>query len=125
MFEKTTSDLYKIVQRYREPLRDYLTRFNKEKVTIMNCDIPTAIEAFRRGLKRDSPMYDELTKYPCKTMEDVQAKAMAHVRLEEDDEEYYRPSRKIMTTRIRDYKPYDRTSSSVESGSKHHGRDNN
>ena len=125
VFEKTTSDLYKIVQRYREPLRDYLTRFNKEKVTIMNCDIPTAIEAFRRGLKRDSPLYDELTKYPCKMMEDVQAKAMAHVRLEEDDEEYYRPSRKIMTTRIRDYKPYDRTSSSVESGSKHHGRDNN
>ena len=66
-------------------------------------------------------MYDELTKYPCRTMEDVQAKAMAQVRLEvdrqEDDEEYYRPSRKITTARIRDYKPYDRTSSSVEGGS--------
>ena len=53
---------------------------------------------------------------------------MAQVRLEEDrrenGNEYYRPSRKITTARIRDYKPYDRTSSSVESGSKHHGRDN-
>ena len=53
---------------------------------------------------------------------------MAQVRLEEDrrenGNEYYRPSRKITTARIRDYKPYDRTSSSVEGGSKHHGRDN-
>ena len=53
VFKKTTSDLYRIVQRHREPLRDYLTRFNREKVTITNCDIPTAIEAFRRGLERD------------------------------------------------------------------------
>ena len=127
-FEKTTNDLYRIVQRHREPLRDYLMRFNREKVIITNCDIPTAIEAFRRGLERDSPLYDELTKYPCRIMEDVQAKAMALVKLEEDkrehDEEYYRPSRKITTARIRDYKPYDRTSSSVEDGSKHHGHDN-
>nr|XP_017245120.1 PREDICTED: uncharacterized protein LOC108216789 [Daucus carota subsp. sativus] len=112
VFEKTTSDLYKITQRYREPLREYLTRFNREKVTITNCDIPTAIEAFRRGLERDSPLYDELTKYPCKTLDDVQAKAMAQVRLEEDkrdhDEKYYRPNRKILTTKTRDYKPYSR-----------------
>ena len=53
VFEKTTSDLYKITQRHREPLRDYLTRFNREKVTITNCDVPTAIEAFMRGLERD------------------------------------------------------------------------
>nr|XP_017250644.1 PREDICTED: uncharacterized protein LOC108221266 [Daucus carota subsp. sativus] len=116
VFEKTTSDLYKIVQGFREPLRDYLTRFNREKVTITNCDTPTAIEAFRRGLEKDSPLYDELTKYPCKTLDDVQAKAMAQVRLEEDkkerDDKYYRPNRKIMTTRDRDYKPYTRDSRS-------------
>ncbi|XP_074377779.1 uncharacterized protein LOC141719306 [Apium graveolens] len=76
IFEKITSDLDKVVQRYREPLRDYLTRFNREKVTITNCDIPTAIEAFRGGLERGSPLYEELTKYPCRTMDDVQAKAM-------------------------------------------------
>ena len=113
VFEKTTSDLYKIVQRYREPLREYLTRFNHEKVTITNCDIPTAIEAFRRGLERDSPLYDELTKYPCQTMDDVQAKAMAQVRLEEDkqvdDDKYYHPNRKITTSRTRDNRPYART----------------
>ncbi|XP_017224963.1 uncharacterized protein LOC108201178 [Daucus carota subsp. sativus] len=112
VFEKTTSDLYKIVQGFREPLRDYLTRFNREKVTITNCDTPTAVEAFRRGLERDSPLYDELTKYPCKTLDDVQAKAMAQVRLEEDkrerDDKYYRPNCKILTTRAREYKPYSR-----------------
>ncbi|KAL8156935.1 hypothetical protein AgCh_001876 [Apium graveolens] len=84
VFEKTTTDLYKIVQRYREPLRDYLTRFNREKMAITNCDVPMAIGAFRRGLERDSPLYDELTKYPCRTMDDVQAKVLAQVRLEED-----------------------------------------
>ncbi|XP_074377057.1 uncharacterized protein LOC141718576 [Apium graveolens] len=77
VFEKTTSNLYKIVQHHREPLHVYLTRFNREKVTITNCDIPTAIETFRRGLDRESPLFDELTKYPCRTMDGVQAKAMA------------------------------------------------
>ncbi|XP_074351506.1 uncharacterized protein LOC141690622 [Apium graveolens] len=105
-FEKTTSDLYKIVQRHRASLHDYLRRFNREKVTITNCDILTAREAFRRGLERISPIYKELTKYPCRTMDDVQAKAMTQVRLEEDkredDEKYYRPSRKIITPRSRE-----------------------
>ncbi|XP_074337497.1 uncharacterized protein LOC141674691 [Apium graveolens] len=76
-FEKMTSDLYKIYQKYREPLRDYLTRFNKEKVTITNCNTPTVIEAIRRGLGKDSSIYDNLTKYPCKMMDDVQEKALA------------------------------------------------
>ena len=81
-------------------------------MTITNCDIPTTIEAFRRGFGKDSALYDELTKYPCRTIEDIQAKAMALVRLEEDrredDEKYYRPNRKIMTPRTRDYRPYVR-----------------
>ncbi|XP_074356452.1 uncharacterized protein LOC141696168 [Apium graveolens] len=77
VFEKTTNDLYKIVQRNREPLRDYLMRFNREKVTITNCDIPIAIEAFIRGLEQESPLYEEMMKYPCRMMDDVQAKAMA------------------------------------------------
>ncbi|XP_074348771.1 uncharacterized protein LOC141687414 [Apium graveolens] len=114
VFEKTTSDFYKIVQRHREPLHDYLTRFNRDNMTITNCDVPTAIEAFRRELERKSPLNEELTKYPCRTMDDVQAKAMAQVRLEEDmredDEKYYRTSRKITTPRSREYKPYSRPS---------------
>jgi len=71
--EKQTSDLYKITQKTDERLRDYLHRFNKEKIAIPKCDIATAIEAFRQGLVRSSELYKELTKYPCSTFEDVQA----------------------------------------------------
>ena len=75
--EKQTSDLYRIIQKTDERLRDYLHRFNKEKIVIQKCDIATAIEAFRQGLVRNSELYKELTKYPCSTFEDVQAKTLA------------------------------------------------
>ena len=74
------------MQGYGEPLRDYLNRYNKEKVAIPHCDVPTSIEAFRRGLVRGNELYRKLTKYPCRIFEDVQAKVMAQVRLEEDEE---------------------------------------
>ncbi|XP_021766981.1 uncharacterized protein LOC110731427 [Chenopodium quinoa] len=82
--EKQSSDLYRVVQRYGESLRDYLNRFNREKIGIHKCDAPATIEAFKRGLLDHSERYKELTKYPCTTFEDVQAKAMAQVRFEED-----------------------------------------
>ncbi|XP_021733296.1 uncharacterized protein LOC110700116 [Chenopodium quinoa] len=82
--EKQSSDLYRVVQRHGESLRDYLNRFNREKIGIHKCDAPTTIEAFRRGLLDHSELYKELTKYPYTTFEDVQAKVMAQVRFEED-----------------------------------------
>ncbi|XP_074297868.1 uncharacterized protein LOC141628660 [Silene latifolia] len=54
--------------------------FNREKVAIPRCDIATAIEAFRQ----ESDLYKDLTKYPCTTFEEVQTKAIAVMRLEED-----------------------------------------
>ena len=102
-----------------------MTRLNREKVTITDCDIPTTTEAFRTGLERDSPLYDELTKYPCRTIYDVQTKTTTQVRLEEDrrinDDKYDRPNEKITTLRISDYKPHNMTSSIVEGVSKHMG----
>ncbi|KAF2541787.1 hypothetical protein F2Q68_00031952 [Brassica cretica] len=68
--EKTPDGLYEILQHHAEPLRDYIARFNQEKVDIPGCNIPTAISAFKRGLLRDGDLYKELTKYQCKTMED-------------------------------------------------------
>ncbi|XP_074298694.1 uncharacterized protein LOC141629617 [Silene latifolia] len=59
--EKQTSDLYRIVQGFEESTRDYLNRFNKEKVEIPRCDIATAIQAFRRGLHQDSDLYKYVT----------------------------------------------------------------
>ncbi|XP_074300729.1 uncharacterized protein LOC141632039 [Silene latifolia] len=79
-----TGDLYRLVQGFEESIRDYLNRFNKEKVSIPRCDIVTAIQAFRRGLHQDSQLYKELTMHPWTTFEEVQLKAIAVMRLEED-----------------------------------------
>ncbi|KAM6583535.1 hypothetical protein CsatB_010537 [Cannabis sativa] len=97
--EKQSEDLYVIVQRRGEALRDYVGRFNKEKVSITNCNQHTAISAFRKGLRYDSDLYKELTKYPCKTMEDVLAKAWAQIKWEEDEVNYYRSSPRKETRR--------------------------
>ncbi|XP_057811605.1 uncharacterized protein LOC131025838 [Salvia miltiorrhiza] len=82
--EKISEDLYAIVQRNGEPLRDYIGRFNKEKVSITNCSEQTAVTAFRKGLLPGSDLYKTLTKYPCKTMEDVLIQACAQIKWEED-----------------------------------------
>ena len=75
--EKYSDDLYAITQQTEETLRSFVARFNKEKVSITNFNLNTIISAFRKGLKHDSDLYQELTKYPCKTIEDVLAKAWA------------------------------------------------
>ena len=72
--EKTSDSLHEIQHR-AEPLRGYISRFNQEKVAILECRIPTAISAFKRGLLPDGDLYKELTKYKCKTMEDVLSRA--------------------------------------------------
>ncbi|KAF2549631.1 hypothetical protein F2Q70_00021542 [Brassica cretica] len=67
-----------------EPLRGYIARFNQEKVSIPECSIPTAISTFKRGPLPEGDLYKELTKYQCKTMEDVLSRARAQVKWEED-----------------------------------------
>ncbi|OVA14896.1 hypothetical protein BVC80_8953g11 [Macleaya cordata] len=83
--EKHSEELYRIKQKRGEKLQDYVGRFNREKVSIPSCNIDTAITAFRKGLLSDSDLYKELTKYPCRTMEDVLAKAWAQIKWEEDE----------------------------------------
>uniref|UniRef100_A0A0D3BVB7 Retrotransposon gag domain-containing protein n=1 Tax=Brassica oleracea var. oleracea TaxID=109376 RepID=A0A0D3BVB7_BRAOL len=82
--EKTSDSLYKILQHRVEPLRDYIARLNQEKVSIPEFNITTEISAFKRGLLLDEDLYKELTKYQCKTMEDVLSRAWAQVKWEED-----------------------------------------
>ena len=82
--EKTSDGVYDILQHREEPLRDYIARFNQEKVAFPECSIPTAISAFKRGILPDGGLYRELTMYPCKTMEDVLSRAWAQVKWEED-----------------------------------------
>ena len=85
VLRKLSSDLYQITQKPGESTRSYLDRFNKEMIAIQNRDTPTTIEAFRRGLSYPSNLYSELTRYPCTTFEEVQTRAMAEVRIEEDE----------------------------------------
>ncbi|KAF2590682.1 hypothetical protein F2Q70_00038798 [Brassica cretica] len=82
--EKTSDGQYEILQHRAEPLRSYIARFNQGKVAIPEGSIPTAISAFKRGLLPDGDLYKELTKYQCKTMEDVLSRAWAQIKCEED-----------------------------------------
>ncbi|XP_013699884.2 uncharacterized protein LOC106403615 [Brassica napus] len=82
--DKASDSLYEILQHRAEPLRGYIARFNQEKVAILECSIPTTISDFKRGLLPDGDLYKELTKFQCKTMEDVLSRAWAHVKWEED-----------------------------------------
>ncbi|XP_056690256.1 uncharacterized protein [Spinacia oleracea] len=83
--EKQTSDLYQLAQGPNESLRDYFDRFNCENISIKNCDVKTAIEAFKRGLIPNSELYREITKYPCATFEEVRSRATAQMRIEDDE----------------------------------------
>ncbi|KAL0702587.1 hypothetical protein Bca4012_058709 [Brassica carinata] len=82
--EKSSENLYEVLQHRGEPLRTYIARFSQEKVAIPECNAETAISAFKRGLLPDGDLYKELTKYQCKTLEDVLSRAWAEVRWEED-----------------------------------------
>ncbi|KAF2555002.1 hypothetical protein F2Q68_00016355 [Brassica cretica] len=93
--EKTSDGLYEILQHRAERMRGYIARFNQEKVAIPECNIPTAISVFKRGLLPDGDLYKELTKYQCKTMEDLKQdpKAVRPDRDEQDERPSPRPTK--------------------------------
>ena len=82
--EKSSDDLYEILQHRAEPLHTYIVCFNPENVAIPECNAATTISAFKKGMLPNGDLYKELTKYQCKTMEDVLSRAWAHVKWEED-----------------------------------------
>ena len=79
ILEKQTNNLYGVVQGPRESFRDFYNHFNKEMISIKDLDTKTSIECFR------SKLYNRLTNYPCQTFEEVKARALAQMRLEEYD----------------------------------------
>ncbi|XP_074283388.1 uncharacterized protein LOC141607939 [Silene latifolia] len=107
---------------FEESTRDYLARFNVEKISIPRCDPITAVNAFRRGLHRDSDLYKDLTKHPCATFQEVKQMAEATYRLEEDEDrrDLYgteSSSRKITTEKkIERAKPYSKNTVNKVSG---------
>lgn len=54
--EKHFDDLYTIRQREAEPLRAYVVRFNREKVSISSCYLDTSISVFRKGQRTNSDL---------------------------------------------------------------------
>ncbi|KAF3590553.1 hypothetical protein DY000_02020408 [Brassica cretica] len=124
--EKTSDSLYEILHHRVEPLRGYIASFNQEKVAIAECSIPTAISAFKRGQLPDGDLHKELTKYQCKTMEDVLSQAWAHVKWEEDVASRAKEQRKQDPKTIRpdrterDEKPSQRPAR--DSGNQNRGR---
>ncbi|KAJ9546886.1 hypothetical protein OSB04_019429 [Centaurea solstitialis] len=82
--EKQTSDLYYVVQKPGETIRDYFNRFNTAMIEVKSCDVKTAIEAYKRGLDDSSGLYLELTKYPPENFDDVRARTLAFMRIEDD-----------------------------------------
>ena len=82
--EKSSDDLYEILQHRAEPIRTYIARFNHEEVAIPECNAATAISAFKRGMIPDGYLYKELTKYQCKSMKNILSRACGQVKREED-----------------------------------------
>ena len=82
--EKLSGDLYRIQQRRTELLRDYVGRFNRDKVSIPFCNQETTTDAFRKGLLPDEELYKDLTKFNCSTMEDALVRAWTDIRWEKD-----------------------------------------
>jgi hypothetical protein len=83
-FEKLTTDLYRVVQNQNESLRDFVNRFSKEALDIPSLDMPTAVEAFKRGLYGDTLFYSDLVMNPCRNLDEVRTKALRFISLEED-----------------------------------------
>ena len=82
--ENQTSDLYYIVQKTGETIRSYFSRFNAEMINVRNCDLKTAIEAYKRGLDDTSGLYIDLTKYPPENFNDLRVRTLAYMRIEDD-----------------------------------------
>uniref|UniRef100_UPI001CB9BDBB uncharacterized protein LOC122584645 n=1 Tax=Erigeron canadensis TaxID=72917 RepID=UPI001CB9BDBB len=116
-FEKLTDDLYKIIQKPHESLRDFMTRFTKESLNIPKLDMLTTIQALQRGLHKGSKFQEDLIMTPCRNLDEAKARAARFIRLEEnelttsklDALSYDRPNRKTETLVFKPrHKPYSR-----------------
>ena len=53
-------------------------------INIKNFGVKTLIEAYKRGLDDSSGIYTDLTKYPPKNFDDVRARTLDYMRIEDD-----------------------------------------
>ncbi|KAK1431738.1 hypothetical protein QVD17_08334 [Tagetes erecta] len=83
-FERLTSYLYRLTKSNSESLKDYVSKFGMEVLEIPNLDMATTVQAFKMGLKKDSPFYNNLVMTPCKNLVEVRTRALRFIRLEDD-----------------------------------------
>ncbi|XP_015889412.3 uncharacterized protein LOC107424188 [Ziziphus jujuba] len=82
--KREANHLFTITQGRNESLKACTQRFNKEKVSILDCNESIAIEAFRKGLLRENHLYESLTKRLPEMMLEVMSQAVKYINLEED-----------------------------------------
>ncbi|XP_076916053.1 uncharacterized protein LOC143575619 [Bidens hawaiensis] len=83
-FEGLTSKFYRVTLGCDEPLRDFVRKFNKEALDIPNMDVATAVKAFKMGLKKDTPFYEDLVMNPCRNLDEARNMALRFIKLEEN-----------------------------------------
>ncbi|RDY05629.1 hypothetical protein CR513_10504, partial [Mucuna pruriens] len=76
-------DLFDIKQARSESLKSYLTHFNNATVQVDDSDQKFFVKAFQKGL-RVGPFSDALTLRKSSSMEEIRARAVKHVEVEED-----------------------------------------
>jgi hypothetical protein len=62
--KKNPAYLLSLVQEKEEPLKDYLHRFNQEKLTVENPDDHTILSALMNSIKADGPLMAKLARRP-------------------------------------------------------------
>ncbi|GMN74449.1 hypothetical protein TIFTF001_053156, partial [Ficus carica] len=84
--EKTTKDLWGVVQGPHESLRAYIKHFNKAISEISGLDDGTAREALKKGSRHKSLFKNEIcARYP-PTIQDAMHRAKGFIELEEENE---------------------------------------
>ncbi|XP_021855378.2 uncharacterized protein [Spinacia oleracea] len=80
--KKSSGELMSFAQRDREPLRDYLTRFNNESITIPNLQQEVAVLALMRGMQ-ECEFKKYLSRKSYTNLGDVLHKANEYIRGDE------------------------------------------
>ncbi|XP_065639129.1 uncharacterized protein LOC136071578 [Quercus suber] len=82
MYKKSTACLMSIKQRDEETLRSYITRFNKEALSIEEADDKILVAAFTNGLRKGKFLFS-LYKNDPKTMSEVLYRATKYMNAED------------------------------------------
>jgi hypothetical protein len=83
--KKNPAYLLSLVQEKEEPLKDYLHRFNQEKLTVKSPDDQTILSALMNGINADGPLMAELARKPTLgTLSQFMRKAEEFVNQEEN-----------------------------------------